>query len=204
MREEKVTQHGNLAGKSHLQRILALPLQLEFKSGRNDHFMQDYAIKTVQTQEIDTIRSIYKSQRTKGTATVQFPFNISRKNYSRYIIPYVKYEIQAIHSITQRRSYLLDHNRWTSLPSNNPYNSVLTNPDDAKLQIIRYGLVLNNQTRTSQRDIYPRWGQRLEVGYAHRRHSTDWTTATRNGQKDVCIFPDSGNITLGRSTSVIN
>ena len=79
----------------------------------------------------------------------------------------MKYEIQAIHSITQRRSYLLDHNRWTSLPSNNPYNSVLTNPDDVKLQIMRYGLVLNNQTRTSQRDIYPRWGQRLEVGYAH-------------------------------------
>ncbi len=159
-------EHGNWQVKATYKGFWPT-LQLEFKSGRNDDFMQDYAIKIVQTQEIDTIRTIYKSQRTKGTATVQFPFNISRKNYSRYIIPYVKYEIQAIHSITQRRSYLLDHNRWTNLPSNNPYNSALANPDDVKLQIMRYGLVLNNQTRTSQRDIYPRWGQRLEIGYAH-------------------------------------
>ena len=159
-------EHGNWQVKATYKGFWPT-LQLEFKSGRNDDFMQDYAIKIVQTQEIDTIRTIYKSQRTKGTATVQFPFNISRKNYSRYIIPYVKYEIQAIHSITQRRSYLLDHNRWTSLPSNKPYNSALANPDDVKLQIMRYGLVLNNQTRTSQRDIYPRWGQRLEIGYAH-------------------------------------
>ena len=158
-------EHGNWQVKATYKGFWPT-LQLEFKSGRNDDFMQDYAIKIVQTQEIDTIRTIYKSQRTKGTATVQFPFNISRKNYSRYIIPYMKYEIQAIHSITQRRSYLLDHNRWTGLPSNNPYNSALANPDDVKLQIMRYGLVLNNQTRTSQRDIYPRWGQRLEIGYA--------------------------------------
>ena len=42
-----------------------------------------------------------------------------------------------------------------------------SNPDDVKLQIMRYGLVLSNQTRMSQRDIYPRWGQRLEIGYTH-------------------------------------
>ena len=68
--------------------------------------MQDYAIKNILTRKIDTIRTIYKSQRTKGTATVQFPFNISRKNYSRYILPYVKYEIQAVHSITAKHAYL--------------------------------------------------------------------------------------------------
>lgn len=35
------------------------------------------------------------------------------------------------------------------------------------LQVMRYGLVLSNRTRMSLRDINPRWGHRIELGYEH-------------------------------------
>ena len=159
-------EHGNWQVKATYKGFWPT-FQLEFKSGRGEDLWQNYAIKTSRTQKTDTVLAIYQTQHTKGTATMQFPFNISRKNYNRHIIPYLKYEIQAIHSMDLKRSYQLDHNNWKNLPSGNLFESVIAHPDDIKLQIMRYGLVLTNQTRMSQRDINPRWGQRLEIGYAH-------------------------------------
>ena len=159
-------KHGNWQVKATYKGLWPI-LQLEFKSGRDDDFTNDYAIRISGTQQIDTVRTTYKFQRTKGIATVQFPFNISRKNYYRSITPYVKYEIQALTGFDFKNFYLLDHNRWTPISSNNPYTSVIGKPENIKLQVMRYGLILNNQTRMSSRDIYPRWGQRLEIGYEH-------------------------------------
>ena len=110
---------------------------------------------------------IYKSQYTKGTATLQFPFNLSRKNYYRNIIPYVRYELQTIHDYHNKNAYLLSNRRWQSIPTNHPYVGIIGKPDNITLQIMRYGLILSNQTRMSERDINPRWGQRLTFGYQH-------------------------------------
>ena len=68
---------------------------------------------------------------------------------------------------------------------------------------MRYGLVLNNQTRTSQRDIYPRWGQRLEIGYAQTPFDgldygdTKWAEGR-------LYLPGFWKHHSGRSTSAIN
>ena len=161
-------KHGNWQVKASYKGFWPI-LDLEFKSGRNDDVYKTLVNYTPRREELqqDTIRIVYKSRYTKGTATLQFPFNLSRKNYYRNIIPYVRYELQTIHDYKHKNTYLLSNRHWQTVPNTPPYVSVTGKPDNITLQIMRYGLILSNQTRMSERDINPRWGQRLTFGYQH-------------------------------------
>lgn len=159
-------KHGNWQVKASYKGFWPI-LDLEFKSGRNDDISQTFLRIDQQAQQKDTLHVVYKSQYTKGTATLQFPFNLSRKNYNRSIAPYVRYELQSIHNFNLKDAYLLVNRRWQAIPSNHSYLGLIDKPDNVLLQVMRYGLILNNQTQMSDRDINPRWGQRLEIGYEH-------------------------------------
>lgn len=159
-------KHGNWQVKASYKGFWPI-LNLEFKSGRNNDISQSYVLIDRQEQQMDTLHVVYKSQYTKGSATLQFPFNLSRKNYNRSIVPYVKYELQSIHGFNLKDAHLLVNRRWQAIPSSHSYLKSIDNPENILLQIMRYGLILNNQTRMSDRDINPRWGQRLEIGHEH-------------------------------------
>lgn len=159
-------KHGNWQVKASYKGFWPI-LNLEFKSGRNNDISQSYLLIDRQEQQMDTLHVVYKSQYTKGSATLQFPFNLSRKNYNRSIVPYVKYELQSIHGFNLKDAHLLVNRRWQAIPSSHSYLKSIDNPENILLQIMRYGLILNNQTRMSDRDINPRWGQRLEIGHEH-------------------------------------
>lgn len=141
--------------------------KLELKSGCQDDFAHyDFQAIHWETGQRDTVYINNKTHRTKFILNMQLPFNLSSQNYSRAFLPYMQYELQALHGNKIRtfaswNTYY--ENEWTY---DDPSKYRFSN-SDIWVQILQYGATFNNQTRTSDRDIYPRWGQRLHGGYAH-------------------------------------
>lgn len=157
-------------------------VQLKVESGKNDWSLghsDPNALNRV-TGDRDTVYAYYDSRTTKGTATVQLPLNLNRRDRLRQLTPLVQYELQSIHDLRLNAFYRVTGSAGDVLVGSpaNPGDYTYSGRESIRLQILKYALIYNNQTRMSQRDLYPRWGQRLEAGYEHTPFgSMDYGTA---------------------------
>lgn len=140
---------------------------LEVKTGKYDYRTFNLNASNLQTQQRDTLYLYNRSNYTQGALTMQFPFNISVRNYARHITPYVRYKIEAIHNNKIRKAYQLQiKNDIGYLYPVNPHAYSYSTPDNY-YQMLEYGLLFSNQTRMTAQEINPRWGQILQGGFAH-------------------------------------
>ncbi len=80
---------------------------IDLKTGKYDYYSLQLDALNQQTQQRDTLYFQNRSNYTQGALTMQFPFNISVRNYSRSVTPYVRYKIEAIHNNEVRKLYQL-------------------------------------------------------------------------------------------------
>lgn len=140
---------------------------LDFKTGKYNYYTFNTHAFQTQTGKYDTLYLYNKSNYTQGSFTVQFPFNLSVKNYYRYITPYARYKIEAIHNNHSKKGYrytFYDDIAYLHPVSLHSYR-LSTSPN--YYQMLEYGLIFQNQTRMTVQEINPRWGQILQGGYAH-------------------------------------
>ncbi len=140
---------------------------LDLKTGKYDYYTFHLNAFNQETQKQDTLYLQNRSNYTQGALTMQFPFNISVKNYVRSVTPYVRYKIEAIHNNDIRKLYRLQvkDNIGYLYPAN-PDNYHYSLPANY-YQMLEYGLLFSNQTRMTTQEINPRWGQILQGGFAH-------------------------------------
>lgn len=55
-------------------------------------------------------------------------------------------------------------------------------------QMLEYGLLLGSQTRMTPQEINPRWGQSIQIGYAHTPWK-NWIWDMNGGYPAHSIFP---------------
>lgn len=128
------------------------------ESGRQTYYSRAI-ITDGQTMESLSIRN--RASLSSADMTIRFPFNISRKNYIRSIQGYTRYKIEALHNIRVKNIYTasghteLDKDEFTF------------NTSAIYYQLLEYGLSFNNQTRMTEQEINPRWGQQLSAGFTH-------------------------------------
>ena len=139
---------------------------IDLKSGQ-DKSVSRLTAHNLKTGRLDTVGTRNRFRRTKGELTMQLPFNISRKNYSRYITPYVRYKIEAISNITSKARFFYTQRNDTLYyaPVSPDLYRISSSPN--YYQMMEYGLLLGNQTYMTVQEIDPRWGQILQGGYAH-------------------------------------
>lgn len=140
---------------------------LDFKTGKYDYYTFNLNALHLQTQQTDTLYLYNRANYTQGALTMQLPFNISVRNYNRYLTPYVRYKIEAIHNNNTRKAYRLEtkddiHYIYAVKPADYRYSTPAN-----YYQKLEYGIIFNNQTRMSTQEINPRWGQTLQGGFAH-------------------------------------
>lgn len=89
---------------------------------------------------------------TEAQATMQLPFNLSRRNFYRSISPYIRYKTEILHGLKIVKAYA----------QNIQY-------DDSPMyyQMLEYGVTLSNYTYTTAQERNPRWGQSVQTGYWH-------------------------------------
>lgn len=139
----------------------------DIKTGKYKYYAFDPTAERKDLTGNDTLSIHYRSYYTQAKLTMQLPFNISVGNYNRQLTPYVRYEINAVHSKKALSTY-----RYTSI--RDTLNVYPVNPRNYRLsessnyyQLLEYGLTFSNQTYMSPQEIAPRWGQILQIGYAH-------------------------------------
>ena len=150
---------------------------LEWKSGRQDDFARiDYQAIHLETGRKDTVYILNDTRRTELTLNLQLPFTWNTKNYYRGLTPYLQYELQNLRDNRMQTFAAWNthfEKMWTHV---SPAEYTFDN-SNVQLQILQYGLSFYNQTRMSDRDLYPRWGQSLHGGYAH----TPWENVDYGG-----------------------
>lgn len=139
---------------------------LNLESGRDDYSTFAQA-KNIQTDSTEELYLHNKARRSMIDLTVQLPSNLSVKQYNRYLRPYVRYKIEAIHRQRPDQLYsysVKDNTAWITLVDRHNYRIRQTS---IYYQLMEYGLMFSNQTRMTDQEINPRWGQSLSVGYTH-------------------------------------
>lgn len=139
-------------------------ISLNLESGRDDYstFTQGTNVYT------DTISLLYvhnKSRRSKADITVQLPFNLAARQYNRYLRPYIRYKVEALHHQQPTRIFtytLKDREVWITPANKRDYD---IHQASRYYQLMEYGMTFNNQTRMTEQEINPRWGQYLSSGY---------------------------------------
>lgn len=141
-------------------------LSLEFKSGRQDteSFTDGFNLRNGRQESLYVSN---KSQRTSGDLVVQFPFNLSSRQYGRSLRPYLRYQIEGLHRQRPQKAYgyRLQGNTAILFPvDRQEYHIYHTN---RYYQFMEYGLTFSNQTRMTPQEINPRWGQVVSGGFTH-------------------------------------
>jgi hypothetical protein len=137
-------------------------LKVEFSDGKHEWARQD-PLAINKNGQTDTVRVANRSRLTLLNGTIGFPVNLSRGHHYQGLRPYIKYELQALHRHRVDHLAVYTRDGWKE---DNPGNYRFSNPNSS-LQALQYGLVLYRRARMSARDLYPRWGQQLELGYSH-------------------------------------
>ncbi|MDR1415268.1 MAG: hypothetical protein LBI96_05610, partial [Odoribacteraceae bacterium] len=111
----------------------------------------------------DTVTVNNRGRLVRLDATIALPVNLARGGRQIAIRPYIRHQLQAIHhdNIT----------RFTARSGNapapaSPSGFQFDNPAP-RVQILQYGLTFQRHARLAERDIRPRWGQQIGIGYAH-------------------------------------
>ncbi len=141
-------------------------LSVEFESGRED--FQSFADGlNLQTGQKDALYVFNKSQRSSADFVIQFPFNLSSRQYNSSLRPYLRYQIEGIHHQRPKQvyGYELQENTAILYPvQKQDYHIYQAN---RYYQLMEYGLTYSNQTRMTEQEINPRWGQMLTGGFTH-------------------------------------
>jgi len=139
-------------------------LGLNLESGKDDY----YTFLRATHLPTDSLRQLYvhnKAQRSQADISIQFPFNISRKQYHRYLRPYVRYKWEALHAQRPDKLYsfrLIDDQLWGYPAHQEDYQ---IHQSSRYYQLLEYGVTFSNQTRMTNQELNPRWGQILSAGY---------------------------------------
>lgn len=142
-------------------------LSVDARTGRDDFYALHYRALNLKTQTYDTVYAKNRSLYSQAEITLQFPFNLSRRNYIRYMTPYVRYKIEAIHHIRANKVYDVTFRHDTAfIHRANKADYRYTIPTNY-YQLMEYGLLVGNQTRQTEQEAYPRWAQQVQLGYAH-------------------------------------
>ncbi len=142
-------------------------LSVDAKTGKYDYYAFRFEAQNNQTGTTDSLYVKFRSDYSNADITLQFPFDISRKNYRRSISPYLRYQTEAIHHNKIRETYRI------SIRNNTGYLQPV-DPSPYRFdrsanyyQMLEYGLLFSNQARMTAQEIRPRWGQVLQGGYTH-------------------------------------
>lgn len=141
-------------------------LSVDFTSGREDiqNFTDGHNLQA------DTLQPLYvrnKAQRSSVDFVMQFPFNLSARQYNRSLRPYVRYVVEGIHNQRPQEVYgfqIKDDIAWLYATDKNNYKLHQAN---RYYQLMEYGLTFSNQTRMTEQEIDPRWAQIFSIGYTH-------------------------------------
>lgn len=140
---------------------------LNLQSGRYDNQLMGVNALNHNTQETTPLYVSGRSKLSSVNITTRLPLNISVKNYNRSVQPYFRYKYEGIHHFRPREAYSLiqtDSAIYLHAENKNNYNIHIP----ARFyQLLEYGVTFSNQTRMTDQELYPRWGQMLSVGYTH-------------------------------------
>lgn len=141
---------------------------LDFKSGKDNYYITDLDAADLNTGKTETLIIKSRANYTQGEVTMKLPFNLSVKNYNRSISPYVRYKIAAIHNYTPKQAYAY------KAATDSTYHIVPVSPDRYRFstpvtyyQVMEYGITFSNQTRMTEQELNPRWGQVIQAGFAN-------------------------------------
>lgn len=142
-------------------------IDLNLENGR-----YDYSLVGSKTIHKDTVSFLYvknKERRTSADIVLRLPFNLSVKQYNRSVQPYFRYKIvNNYHRRPQTFLYVSTDNKMWGFPvdiRNHPTLSTLYK--SYFYQCLEYGISFSNQTRMTDQETNPRWGQTLSAGYTH-------------------------------------
>lgn len=137
------------------------------ESGRYDDGFRLVNAKNKQSQETEVLYASGKSQLSSADITTRLPLNISVKNYNRYIQPYFRYKVESLHHFTPRQAYSIQQTDTTIYLYPENKNNYDFQVAGRYYQLLEYGATFSNQTRMTEQEVYPRWGQMLSIGYTH-------------------------------------
>lgn len=139
---------------------------LNLESGREDY----YALTQGINQQTDSVEGLYvfnRARRSSADIIIQLPFNLAKKQYNRYLRPYVRYKVEGLHRQRPRDVYnyqIVGNTAWLSPVNKHNYS---IHQSSRYYQLMEYGITFSNQTRMTEQEINPRWGQILSVGFTH-------------------------------------
>lgn len=139
-------------------------IDVDFKSGKEDYYSFDKALDLT----ADSVSSLYlynKAYRTTAELTARLPFNLSKRQYSRYIQPYIRYKTEVLHRIRPSRIYSYETQGNTIYITPRKKEDFQVSIPANYYQLMEYGLTLSNQTRMTVRELNPRWGQMISGGF---------------------------------------
>lgn len=145
----------------------------DIRDGKSNWTQYDYNATNISSGQADTLLLFNDCRYTQLKATVQFPFVLNRGEHYRRIAPFFSYEWHGFRNMKTDRAYrkagqLGALQSWISV---DPADYHYRNPA-ANLRIMHYGISAYNQTRMNHRDLNPRWGQWVELGYQHTPFQT--------------------------------
>lgn len=140
-------------------------LDFEVESGRYKYDYFDKTAQLVNNTETDTLYLHNKAWLSSAKLSVRIPFNLSRRNYSRFLQPFITYKIEGIHNTKTRSAYRYNTNQgyFEQIDPNN-YN--IRKPRTF-YQLLEYGFQVSNRMRQTQRELWPRFSQTFQLGYGH-------------------------------------
>lgn len=156
--------------------------EFNLETGRDDYnnLIKSY---NYQADSTEVLYIFNKALRSSADLTARFPFNLSAKQYNRYLQPYFRYKVESLHrSRPQKIHRAQTENQVIWLyPTEKEFYKI--EQPARYYQLLEYGISFSNQTRMTEQEINPRWGQRLTVGYTQSlKKSLDlgnqwWTNA---------------------------
>ncbi|MDR0765770.1 MAG: hypothetical protein LBF09_02375, partial [Odoribacteraceae bacterium] len=132
------------------------------RDGRVDRQMEQRAARQA-TGQVDTIRFTDRSRETRLSASVEFPVNFSRGDRRRYIAPRLLFSLRDAYRHETDDLRVLEHGAWKT---GDPEDYRIVRSAAYWSRVIQHEITFYSLARASQRDLYPRRGERLEVGYA--------------------------------------
>lgn len=141
-------------------------IDFKLESGRYDYYSLDQGIN-LQTKKTEYLYIYNKARQSSAEATLRLPLNLSVKQYNRYLQPYFRYTIAGLHRQRPDKvySYRIVNDTARLSPANK--GNYRISQSSRHYQLLEYGITFNNQTRMTDQEINPRWGQMLSVGYTH-------------------------------------
>ncbi len=113
--------------------------------------------------DVFTLEANTKQYFTNVDAGIYVPFNLTSGKYSNFLQPSVDYSFihQSSYQMQKNTYESMGGNYWQKIGEETIYN------DEINYNSFEYGLYFHHLLRRSNRDIATRWGQLIELKYAH-------------------------------------